>query len=605
MKPRLLAVAALGLAPLAAACSSGDASPAPSADPPTTERSSPTTGPAAPPSTERSSPSTTTERSPAQPPAAGAVDDLLASLSASGQDLAAGTDWEQRPRYDLYARVDAASGSVDASMRARLPVGAGATEVHLRWFPGVAADEPELVDVAVDGRAVEPTVDESLVTVPLTGDHGDSIEVTSDFRFTAPGFSGQSLDPLGRGDALDPAEIGLLARSDDALVLGHWFPIWIPDGLSADPELDGYGDIANFPAATIVAELEVPDGATVVTSGVRLDAGGARGLTSSGAGSTIVEGGIGLRDLGVVVMASAAQTEQMVGDTRVVVTAPDGSEGSAEVLADAAESVDALSGAFGAYPWTELDVVATSLGASVGGMEWPGMVWIEQTIFGGGIPGMGDLGGLGELGDLSEVFGDLEELGELGEIGEILGGVGGGDVFGDIGLMVETVREWTVAHEVGHQWWHAVVGNDSLTEAVIDEPLAQHSACLVERARRGDEAADVCAVHTAGQYTQMRTLMGIEDGPADRPSEEFDSSMQYGAVVYGKAPGIYRELEERYGVEAATDALAGFVTEYAFDQVTPDELRAHLGEALGDPAGVDALWIRWMEERHGDEDLAD
>jgi hypothetical protein len=303
-------------------------------------------------------------------------------------------------------------------------------------------------------------------------------------------------------------------------------------------------------------------------------------------------------------MASAAQTEQTVGDTRVIVTAPDGSEGSDEVLAAAAASVDALSEAFGTYPWTELDVVATPLGASVGGMEWPGMVWIEPTIFGGGIPGMGDLGGLGELGDLSEIFGDLDDLGELGELGEILGGAGGGDLFGDIGLMAETVREWTVAHEVGHQWWHAVVGNDSLTEAVIDEPLAQHSACVVERALRGGQAEDVCAVHTAGQYTQMRTLMGIEDAAADRPTEEFDSSMQYGAVVYGKAPGLYRELEARYGVDAATDALAGFVSEYAFDQVTPDELRAHLGDALGDPAGVDALWTRWMEEPHGDEDLA-
>jgi aminopeptidase N len=97
--------------------------------------------------------------------------------------------------------------------------------------------------------------------------------------------------------------------------------------------------------------------------------------------------------------------------------------------------------------------------------------------------------------------------------------------------------------------------------------------------------------------------MGVEDAVADRPSDEFDSSTQYGAVVYGKAPGLYRALEARYGVDETTDALAAVVADHAFDQVAPDDLRAGLGEALGDPAGVDSLWNRWLEERHGDEDL--
>lgn len=127
----------------------------------------------------------------------------------------------------------------------------------------------------------------------------------------------------------------------------------------------------------------------------------------------------------------------------------------------------------------------------------------------------------------------------------------------------------------------------------------------MERELRPDQADDACRAHTAGQFTQLRTMMGIEDAPADRPSEEFGSSMQYGAVVYGKAPGLYRELEDTYGVEATTTALAAVVEQHAFDQITSDDLRSTLGAALGDPSGVDALWERWMEEQHGDEDLAE
>jgi aminopeptidase N len=50
-----------------------------------------------------------------------------------------------------------------------------------------------------------------------------------------------------------------------------------------------------------------------------------------------------------------------------------------------------------------------------------------------------------------------------------------------------------------------------------------------------------------------------------------------------------------------TDALAAFVDERAFGQVTGDDLRVALGESLGDPTGVGALWRRWFEEVNGAE----
>jgi len=46
-----------------------------------------------------------------------------------------------------------------------------------------------------------------------------------------------------------------------------------------------------------------------------------------------------------------------------------------------------------------------------------------------------------------------------------------------------------------------------------------------------------------------------------------------------------------------------FVDGHAFEQITADDLRTSLGESLGDPAGVDAMWQRWFEEVNGAEDL--
>jgi hypothetical protein len=508
---------------------------------------------------------------------------MAAALSEGGAAFAAGVDWDLRPEYGLWARIEPDSGGVAALMSARLPVGAAAESVALRWFPGAVADHAEITSLAVDGAVVAPAIEDTIITAPLPAGHADSVQLIIAFRFTADELPPASVDPLAGGDALDPAEIGLLATSADAVTLGHWFPVWVPDGLDADPDLDGFGDISNFPAARIHAILDVPASATVVTSGVRLDQRpGETGRT------VITEGATGLRDLSIVVMPAAEQVEVAAGDVTVVVSAPAGTADLQAVADLAATSVSTLSASFGAYPWDELDVVAAPLGSGVAGMEWPGMVWIESTVFGGGIPGLGDLGmDPEELTDL---------LGTDNEIADMLG-------LGDVGLMIDTMREWTIAHEVGHMWWHALVGNDSITSPVVDEPLAQHSACLVERELRPADADAICDVNTSGQFDQLSTLMGVADAPADQATDDFASSTQYGALVYGKAPVFYRELEERYGVEATTTALAAVVEEHAFDQITSDQLRTTLGEALGDPAGVDELWQRWIEEAHAADDL--
>jgi hypothetical protein len=519
------------------------------------------------------------------------MDELVASaLSDGGAEFAADIDWDARPTYGLWARIEPGSGEVGALMGARLPVGTAAESATLRWFPGVVADHAEITSITVDGTAVTPAIEDTIVTVPLPAGHGDTVELMVAFGYTADEYSAVQVDPMSAGDSLDPAAIGLLGVSADALLLGHWFPVWVPDGLDVDPDLDGFGDISNFPAARIHAILDVPADATVVSSGVRLDEQpGEEGRV------IITEGAAGLRDLSVVVMPRAEQVDEAAGDVTVVVSAPAGTADLDAVAEVAATSVSTLSSELGAYPWDELDVVAAPLGSGVAGMEWPGMVWIETSVFGGGVPGLGDLGIDPEL--IDELLGP-DVLGEDSELGDLFG-------IGDMGLMLDTMREWTIAHEVGHMWWHALVGNDSITSPVVDEALAQHSACLVERVLRPADADEVCDINTSGQFEQLVSLMGVVDGPADQSTDDFASSAQYGALVYGKAPLFYRALEAQYGVSATTAALAAVVDEYAFDQITSDQLRDALGQALGDPAGVDELWQRWIDEAHGSDDLTD
>jgi hypothetical protein len=365
----------------------------------------------------------------------------------------------------------------------------------------------------------------------------------------------------------------------------------VPEGNSNEPAPDGYGDIGNFPAALIRAELTVPEGWTVVDGGVQTS------KEAKGRGTTVITEGYGIRDLAVTVVRGYTSRQVAVdGLPGVSVTAwaPESARGELDkVLEEASLSMRVLSDRFVAYPWRELDVVSTPLGAGVAGMEWPGAVWIEPAVFAGGVPGLGSVGEL--LGDL-----DLEALEDLGAL-EGLGGLEG--LLGnEVGRMVATTRLWTLAHEVGHEWWHVLVGNDSVLDPAVDEPLAQYSACLVVRASEQLDPDALCEAHISSGYEQMR-LMGTPDAAAAQESDEFASSLQYAGVVYGKAAAFYPALEDRFGRDAVVGALATVTNEQAFTMLTIEELRAALAEELGAGDSFEQMWRRWMTSTHGDQDL--
>ena len=181
---------------------------------------------------------------------------------------------------------------------------------------------------------------------------------------------------------------------------------------------------------------------------------------------------------------------------------------------DGAADLQTLAGLYGPYPWSELDIVAVSLGPDAGGMEWPGAVWIAGLENG--------TGGAGSL---------------------------------------------TVDHELAHQWWHALVGNDSIRAPVVDEPLAQYSMCLVA-AQRNDVSSDCSGLGGLG-------LPGgaTANNCADRPTTAFASSNEYGALIYDQAPGFYLALAGVAGRDATVAALRDVVARHAFGIITPAQLR--------------------------------
>ena len=118
--------------------------------------------------------------------------------------------------------------------------------------------------------------------------------------------------------------------------------------------------------------------------------------------------------------------DTQIGDTTLNVYAPAEADEQHELaLRYAADAFESFSERFGPYPFTELDVVGIPPLPGAGGVEYPGIVVVvvpedpQSTFF-----------------------------------------------------------EGATAHEVAHQWFYSVVGNDQIDEPWLDESLAQYATLL-------------------------------------------------------------------------------------------------------------------------------
>jgi hypothetical protein len=369
-------------------------------------------------------------------------------------------------------------------------------------------------DATVAGKPVAVRRDDALLVLGTKRGLSATVDVQLRFSYRVP--RGEST--VGR--FLTQATIGVLSRHRDVLLLGHWFPLWLPPGADTDPDLSGYGDIGNFAAGAITARVEVPAGYEVYGAGTTVAERAADGTR------TVTESGVGLRDLSIVIARGMHSAEVHTGDVTVRTSAPAGVDAQ-RAAEEAAADLDALQQAFGPYPWSELDELDVPLGPQVGGMEWPGAIWIDGF---------------------------------------------GLDTEGDVDL--------TVVHELAHQWWHALVGNDSIAASVVDEPLAQYSMCVVSEARGVGGACGFGG----------RVPTSAEPACLDRRTDQFAPG-EYGDLIYGRAPAFYVELADLIGDDATAAVLRTVAEKHAFGIVTPAQLRQELADAVPErSAEVLELW---------------
>ncbi len=357
-----------------------------------------------------------------------------------------------------------------------------------------------LHDVRVDGLAVTPIFDDAARTVlrlPVA-DYapGDWCNVELRMVLTLP-------DCLHR-----------FGRSDSVWLLGNCLPILsvVENGAWRTDPYVSIGDPFLSSVANYNVSVTVPEGMAVL-AGVPLQADNQGKRTGTG---------LALRELALVVYRHAAIETIREGDTLLVSAAP-AKAMAQKPLQIAKEALKHYNQTYGTYPYQHLVVAAVPF--AFAGMEYPGLVWVADRLYGEG----------------------LDETLEL-----------------------------TIAHELAHQWFYAMVGSDQFREPWQDEALSEHAMLSYIRAKYGAGSYDTLARMMIDAPMQENIREGITPGS---PLDAFHDLDEYASVVYGRGAGMLQALDQ-HSRGRMDEALRQYVATNRFGLATRQDFEDALTQTF-------------------------
>ena len=209
-------------------------------------------------------------------------------------------------------------------------------------------------------------------------------------------------------------------------------------------------------------------------------------------------------------------------------------------LNTAKESVEYYANLIGSYPHMSLDIVETELFFE-GGMEYPQIIFMDSDY-----------------------------------------------------LQKTTRANATIAHEVAHQWFYNVIGNDQINEAWLDEGLAG----LVQDLFLYSE--EELEQHMRTNYTTLLSrLENIEKPIPGRNTKYYDSWNSYYNVEYLRPKIMLYELRKKMGYENFELFLKTYYNKYAFQTVSREDLLSTAEEVHGE--SLRSFFRAWLYQNEPPE----
>jgi hypothetical protein len=412
-------------------------------------------------------------------------------------------------------------------------------QLYLRLLPnGHGSYGDGSLDVSktlLDGQAASTTLslNDSILAVALPAPLQPGEQAQLELN-----FSGDV--PVDFGGNATPSGYGIYNYSNGIMALANWYPIlsvYDSKGWHLDPVSD-IGDSVYSDTAFYSVDISVPTDVKVAATGSEISSTPVNAKTIR---HHYLSGPA--RDFFIIMSPNFQKVEQTVDGTRVnSYYIPSHENGGTAALRVAAASLKIYNQYFGAYPFREFDIAEAPMRYAAG-VEYPGIVIIGDFLY-------------NQPNQANFVV--------------------------------------AVAHEVAHQWWYNVVGNDVFAEPWLDEALTSYTSSMYYEFVSGGSAA----VQGLTAYWEDRYQKVVQAGKDDAVNESlahFESLNDptvYSYVVYSKGALFFQALRQEIGDQAYFTALHNYYQEYQFRIASGDDLLKTFEQAAGRPLGD--FYRKWL-----------
>jgi aminopeptidase N len=151
-----------------------------------------------------------------------------------------------------------------------------------------------------------------------------------------------------------------------------------------------------------------------------------------------------------------------------------------------------------------------------------------------------------------------------------------------------SLLESVVAHEVGHQWFYNLVGDDQLDDPWLDEALTQFATLQYYTDTYGPNGANGFRASLAARWANI----GNADIPIGLPVAAYEAS-QYSGIVYGRGPLFFVALKDVMGVEVFNRFLRDYTKTFSWKIATPEALKALAEKHCA--CELDSIFHEWVD----------
>ena len=237
-----------------------------------------------------------------------------------------------------------------------------------------------------------------------------------------------------------------------------------------------------------------------------------------------------VRDFCFVLSCQFQKVCKLYNDIEIIYYGYNGDKNLEESLTACIDAVQTFEEMFGDYPYPQLSIVKSNF--VYGGMEYPNIVLISDSI------------------------------------------------------TAQNDINYVIVHEIAHQWWYGMVGNDEYNHAWLDEGLAEYSTLLFYRKNsQYGEDFDALINGAVENYKLFERVYikvyGSVDGRIERPLCDFQTEPEYVQCVYTKGVIMFNSLRELVGDKKFMATLKDYFEKFQFQNAAPENIIARFVSGCG------------------------